>query len=93
MAKEKKQLDAEKQLDLVNVCVDKEKLERAQRAVSGGAKSQSAESVLLARFKGEFEGDNLVLEIYKGLAGLVNPAKAVQNRKNEAKAAKAKQER
>lgn len=78
--------------NLLNICVDKSKLERAQRAANGLAKPGSAELVLYGRCKAQgLEGDDLILAIYEGLAGLVSPDKATKNRENEKKMAKAKE--
>lgn len=70
--------------------VDSSKTLRAQNAVVGKAKAGSAESVLLAKHRGQSEGDALILAIYEGLGGLLDAKKASVNRANEAKAAKRK---
>jgi len=80
MAKEKQNYFA--------LMVNGEKAERAKKAVEGKGKPGSVEVVLKAKIQNEnpdIQGDELVFEIYKGMAGLVNQAKAMVNRKNEAK--------
>jgi len=60
---------------------------RAYKAVFGGAKAQSAEITLASKLRGEgLKGEELILEVYKGLGGLVDKARAKINRKNEEKA-------
>lgn len=62
------------------------KAQRAFKAVFGGAKAGSAENVLNVKLAGQFpDKEELVLEIYKGLRGLLNVAKAKKNRENEEK--------
>ena len=58
---------------------------RAFKAVYGGAKGGSAEIVLAGKLRGEYEGQELVEEVYKGLGGLMNVSKAKLNRENENK--------
>lgn len=89
MAKEK----AEKAVDLFGSLVNSSKLERAKKAVDGGAKPGSAELTLKVLLSKDFQGDELVVEIYKGLGGLVNAAKAAKNRENEKKDAARKRSR
>ena len=69
---------------------------RAFKAVFGGAKGGSAEITLVNRLRAEnpeLEGEELVIEIYKGLGGLVDLARAKKNRENEVKEKKAKANR
>ena len=66
---------------------------RAYKAVYGGAKGGSAEVLLAGQLRGKFEGEELVIEVYKGLGGLMNKAKAKVNRENEAKDKKKKASR
>ena len=61
------------------------KANRAFKAVYGGAKGGSAEIVLAGKLRGEYEGQELVEEVYKGLGGLMNVSKAKINRENEKK--------
>lgn len=62
------------------------KAHRAFKAVFGGAKGGTAEIVLAQRLAGQFPNkEELVIEVYKGLKGLLNPSKAMKNRENEAK--------
>lgn len=62
------------------------KAQRAFKAVFGGAKGGTAEIVLAQRLAGQFPNkEELVIEVYKGLKGLLNPSKAKKNRENEAK--------
>ncbi len=62
------------------------KAERAFKAVFGGAKGGSAELVLVQKLAGEYpDKEKLVTEVYKGLGGLLDVAKAKKNRANEAK--------
>ena len=74
--------------------VNAEKAERAKRAVFGGAKSGSNELVLVSQIRAnnpKISNDELVLEVYQGLGGLVDVKKATVNRQNEAKAKARKQ--
>lgn len=74
--------------------VNSEKAERARKAVFGGAKAGSNELVLMSQIRAnnpKISNNKLVLEIYKGLGGLVDVKKAEVNRKNEAKAKARKQ--
>lgn len=66
---------------------------RAFQAVYGGARGGSAEVILAGKLRGEFEGEELVKEVYKGLYGLMDKTKAKTNRGNEAKAKKIKESR
>lgn len=66
---------------------------RAFKAVYGGAKGGSAEIVLVGKLRGEYEGEELVIEVYKGLGGLMNVKKAKINRINEEKDKKKKASR
>lgn len=80
----------------VSEFVNIEKARRAYMAVFGGAKGGSSELTLahriLARNPG-IEKENLVKEVYVGLYGLLDKAKAKVNRENEKKAAKKKASR
>ena len=59
---------------------------RAFKAVFGGAKGGSAEVTLVQKLAGDFpDKEALVTEVYKGIGGLLNVAKAKVNRANEAK--------
>lgn len=73
--------------------VNEIKAKRAFDAVFGKAKPQTAETVLAGKLRGQFEEEELVLEVYKGLGGLVDESKAKVNRANEKKAAKARASR
>lgn len=67
------------------------KAERAYKAVFGGAKSASAEVVAAQKLAGEYsDKEELVVEVYKALGGLLNAEKAKVNRANEAKDRKKK---
>ena len=77
----------------LDALVNSAKAERAQRAAAGKAKPDSAEAKLVGRLRGEFSGDALIVEVYKGLGGLVDYARANENRKAEAKAARSKASR
>lgn len=78
----------------VESMVDAAKILRAENAVAGKGKPDSAELILLQRAKAEkVPAEEQVLYIYKGLGGLVSVEKAAVNRKNEAKLAKAKRSR
>ncbi len=68
-----------------SACVNGVKALRAYKAVYGGAKGGSAEITLAGKLRGEYEGQELVIEVYKGLGGLLNVAKAKINRANEVK--------
>ncbi len=85
MAKEPKVISKFEDIDsseMVNIV----KANRAFKGVFGGAKSNSAEINLANKLRGEgYEGEELVLEVYKGLGGLLNKAKAKVNRENEKK--------
>lgn len=62
------------------------KANRAFKGVYGGAKSGSAEIVLANKLRVEgYEGEELVVEVYKGLLGLLDVKKAKINRENEKK--------
>lgn len=62
------------------------KAKRARMAAEGRAKPNSTEMVLASRLRSEgLSGDALVVEIYKGLGGLMDEKKAAVNRRNEAK--------
>ena len=65
--------------------VNEVKAVRAFKGVFGGAKAGSAELVLATKLRGEFEGEELVAEVYKSLGGLLDLAKAKKNRENEKK--------
>src|SRR3990167_4889242 len=84
--------EAPKATGVLESMVDSQKAVRAEAAVNGKAKSDSAELTLLGRAKAEGVSghDEQVLYIYKGLWGLVDLAKAQVNSANEAKAAKRK---
>lgn len=69
------------------------KAQRAFKAVYGGAKGGSAEITLAGKLRGEYEGEELVMEVYKGLGGLMSVAKAKINRANEEKDKKKKASR
>lgn len=74
--------------------VNEVKAVRAFKAVFGGAKGGSAEITLVQKLAGEFPNkEELVTEVYKGLGGLLNVAKAKVNRINETKTKKAKASR
>lgn len=63
------------------------KANRAFKAVFGGAKAQSAEVALATQLRSpDLKGEELVVEVYKGLGGLLNVSKAKKNRENEKKA-------
>lgn len=68
--------------------VDAAKVERAKKAVYGGAKPDTAEIKLVQKLRGEYQGDALVVEVYKGIGGLVDLARAKKNREAEAKRAR-----
>jgi len=62
---------------------------RAFKAVFGGAKGGSNEITLVGKLRAEnsdLKGEKLVIEVYKGLGGLVDLARAAKNRENEKKA-------
>ena len=85
MVKEKEEIKEEKKVNL-DTAVNSVKLERAKKAVYGGAKPDTAEIRLVQTLKGQgLKDDKLVMEVYKGLGGLVDLAKAKKNRENEAK--------
>ena len=67
--------------------VDLAKIERAKKAVYGGAKGDTAEVKLANQLRGKYEGDVLVVEVYRGLGGLIDLTRAKKNRENEKKAA------
>lgn len=73
--------------DMVNL----EKAKRAFKGVYGGAKGDTAEICLANKLRGEFEGEELVREVYKGLGGLIDKPKAKINRVNKEKAKKNKE--
>lgn len=74
--------------------VNETKAKRAFSAVFGGAKPQSNEVILAGKLRGQgFEGEELVVEIYKGLGGLVDSERAAINRVNEKKSAKVRASR
>lgn len=67
--------------------VNEVKGKRAFSAVFGGAKAGSAELILAQRLAKDFpDKEELVVEVYKGLLGLLDVAKAKVNRVNEKKA-------
>ena len=72
--------------EVFDVCVNQIKIERTQKAMSGNAKTGSKELSLLteARSKG-LSFDEQALYIYRGLAGLIDEAKAKLNRELEKK--------
>lgn len=73
--------------------VNEVKANRAFKAVFGGAKGGSAEVTLVGKLRAEnpdLKGEELVIEVYKGLLGLVDKARASKNRENENKAKIAK---
>jgi len=79
-------------LDL-SACVNIEKAKRAFKGVFGGAKTGSAELDLANRLRmlnPKLTKEELVIEVYKGLLGLLDPAKAKINRENEKKEASRK---
>ncbi len=64
------------------------KARRAFKAVFGGAKPQTNEITLASQLRTEnpdLKGEELVMEVYKGLGGLVDVNKAKKNRENEKK--------
>lgn len=74
-----------------SVFVNDVKARRAFKAVFGGAKAQSAEITLVSELRTvnpDLKGEDLILEVYKGLDGLVSVEKAKLNRDNEKKALK-----
>lgn len=73
--------------------VNEVKGKRAFAVVFGGAKAGSAEAALVGKLRGEFAGEELVTEVYKGLGGLLDGSKAKVNRANEAKEKKNKASR
>jgi hypothetical protein len=69
-----------------SLMVNEVKSHRAFKAVFGGAKSGSAELVIASKLRAEgFSGDELFVETYKALGGLMNKEKATVNRENEKK--------
>lgn len=95
-AKVSKVFEAPKVLDLDKLLdeainkggfVNSVKAERAVRAAFNKAKPDTNEVVLAARIRGKdssISKDKLIIEIYLGLGGLINLAKAKKNRENEA---------
>lgn len=75
--------EAVKSTDVSFVCVDAAKLLRAKKAVAGTAKPDSSELKLAQRLRGQYKDDALIVEIYRGLGGLVDSARATKNRENE----------
>jgi len=74
--------------------VSMQKIERTYKAMVGEAKPMSAEITLLKKGKAEkLDGQKLFEYIYKGLGGLIDPAKAKMNRENEKKKAAARASR
>lgn len=79
-----------------SLMVNVEKAKRAFKGVFGGAKGGSNEITLAGQLRAEnpkLVGAKLVLEVYKGLGGLVDAKKAAVNRKSEAKTKAAKASR
>ena len=64
MAKEKTDLSKE---DVHYANADKE--QRVRKAVAGLRPADSTEMKLLGQMKSKFDGEELVLEVYKGLGG------------------------
>lgn len=75
--------------------VDFGKIERAYRAVVGRVAPDSVEAALVAKAhaEGVKEDQELFEYVYRGLGGLVDPAKAKINRENEKKAARLRRSR
>ena len=74
-------------LDL-SACVNLVKARRAFNGVFGGAKGSSAELDLANKLRGlnpKLTKEELVIEVYKGLLGLLDPVRAAKNRVNEKK--------
>ncbi len=67
----------------LTACVNSDKLRRAKLAVYGGSKPNVNAVHLAAKLGVDYEGDALVMEVYKGLLGLVDPERAAKNRENE----------
>jgi len=74
-------------LDL-SACVNIEKAKRAFSGVYGGSKAGSVELTLANQLRitnPSIKKEELIIEVYKGLLGLLDPAKAKVNRQNEKK--------
>lgn len=71
----------------LSACVNSDKIRRAKLAVFGGGKPGVYEIDIANKLRNEYEGDALVMKVYEGMSGLVNPARAAKNRENEKKAA------
>lgn len=79
-----------------SLMVNEVKAKRAFKAVFGGAKPQTAEVVAALELKAknpDLKGEELVMEVYKALGGLVNKEKAATNRANEKKTKDTKESR
>ena len=69
------------------------KAKRAVDAVHGKSKVLSVERDLVAKFRTEkpkITNEELYLEVYKGMYGLIDVVRAAKNRENEAKERKRK---
>ena len=84
MKKEQSEIKKIEDIDISSM-VNGVKAIRAFKAVYGGAKGGSAEVSLAGQLRGEYEGQELVEEVYKGLGGLMNVSKAKINIENENK--------
>ena len=70
------------------------KAQRAYNAVIGKAKGGTVEVALVQRLASDFpDREDLMVEVYKGLGGLLNAEKAKVNRANEEKDRKRKASR
>lgn len=96
MTKEKKEVSEVVEDVSLGILVSSEKTERATKAVLGKGKPGSVEVTLAARLRGanpKMSQNELIIEVYKGMGGLVDLARAQKNRVNEVKDKKRRESR